>query len=58
MSKKEILEQEQEVQKETEVQVSEDNQVELEELSTPGQSQSSTDQTNTKATGVQAPRDL
>ena len=54
MSKKEILEQEQEVQEETEVQVSEDNQVELEELSAPGQSQSSTDQTNTKATGVQA----
>ena len=54
MSEKEILEQEQEVQEETEVQVSEDNQVELEELSAPGQSQSSTDQTNTKATGVQA----
>ena len=54
MSKKEILEQEQEVQEETEVQVSEEDQVELEELSTPGQGQSSTDKTNTGATGVQA----
>ena len=54
MSKKEILEQEQEVQEETEVQVSEEDQVELEELSTPGQGQSSTDKTNTGATGVSA----
>ena len=54
MSEKEILEQEQEVQEETEVQVSEEDQVELEELSTPGQGQSSTDKTNTGATGVSA----
>ena len=53
MSEKEILEQEQEVQEETEVQVSEDSQVE-EELSAPGQSKSTTDQTNTRATGVTA----
>ena len=53
MSKKEILEQEQEVQEETEVQVSENSQVE-EDLSAPGQSKSTTDQTNTGATGVSA----
>ena len=51
MSEKEILEQEQEVQEETEVQVSEDSQVE-EELSAPGQSKSTTDKTNTKASEV------
>ena len=54
MSKKEILEQEQEVQEETEVQVSEEDQGQLEESSTPGQGQSSTDKTNTGATGVSA----
>ena len=42
------------MQEETEVQVSEEDQVELEELSTPGQGQSSTDKTNTGATGVSA----